>query len=112
MVGNPELIFFYVSQFMTNAVWYIPHLDAWTVAELEDGILTIHNIFAPANISIDALAAAFGQIRQITLGFMPADPAGWEQETLQEEDCHFFVRGSFFRDFDSRRMRIPSLSHA
>ena len=112
MVGNPELIFFYVSQFMQDAAYYIPHMDAWAVAELEDGVLTVHNIFGPEETTIDAVAEAFGEVKEIRLCFAPADAEGWESGDLHEEDCNFFVRGPFFEDFADRGLRIPSLSHA
>lgn len=112
MVENPGLIFFYVSQFMQEAVWHIPALDAWVIAEPEDGVLTLHNIFADSAVTIDDVVAAFGNVHEIRLGFAPADPEGWEISALQEEDCHFFVRGAFFGEFERRQLRIPSLSHA
>ena len=112
MVGNPELIFFYVSQFMQEAVYHIPHLDAWVIAEPEDGVLTIHNIFADETVTIDDVAAAFGAVTELRLGFAPADPTGWEIAELREEDCNFFVKGSFFAEFEEKKLRIPSLSHA
>ena len=112
MLGNPELVFFYVSQFMQDAAYYIPHLDAWAVAELEDGVLTLHNIFGPRETTIDAVAEAFGQVREIRLCFAPADADGWERADHHEEDCNFFVRGPFFECFADRGLRIPSLSHA
>ena len=112
MVGNPGLIFFYVSQFMQEAVYHIPHLNAWVIAEPGDGVLTLHNIFADSTVTIDDVAAAFGTVREIRLGFAPADPEGWEISALQEEDCHFFVRGAFFEEFEGRKLRIPSLTHA
>ena len=112
MVGNPELIFFYVSQFMQEAVYHIPHLDAWVIAEPEDGILTIHNIFADEAVTIDDVAAAFGAVTELRLGFAPADTTGWEITEHREEDCNFFVKGSFFAEFEEKKLRIPSLSHA
>lgn len=112
MVDNPGLIFFYVSQFMQEAVYYLPHLDAWAIAEPEEGMLTIHNIFADASVSIDEVAAAFGNVREIRLGFAPAESADWEISELREEDTHFFVKGAIFEEFEKRNLRIPSLSHA
>ena len=112
MVDNPGLIFFYASQFMTDAVYHIPSLNAWVIAEQEGKSLTIHNIFGPAGTTIDDVARAFGRVRQVRLGFAPADAAGWESGELREEDSNFFVRGSFFDDFVDRGLRIPSLSHA
>ena len=112
MVGNPELIFFYVSQFMQEAVWHIPELDAWAIAELEDGALTLYNIFAGENITIDDVVRAFGNVDRVTLAFAPAEAAGWERSELREEDCNFFVRGAVFGEFEALGLRIPSLSHA
>lgn len=113
MVGNPELIFFYVSQFMQEAVWHIPELDAWAVAELEDGNLNISNIFADSTVTIDDVIAAFGaEVKSVSLGFAPESPDGWEISELREEDCNFFVRGEAFAEFEAKQLRIPSLSHA
>ena len=113
MVDNPGLIFFYVSQFMQEAVYYIPHLDAWIIAEQEDGVLTIHNIFADEKVTIDDVVAAFGaEVKQIALGFAPEKAEGWQIERLQEEDTHFFVKGAVFEEFETKKLRIPSLSHA
>lgn len=113
MVGNPELVFFYVSQFMQESVWYIPALDAWTVAELEEGKLTVYSIFAGADVRVDDVIAAFGpEVRSAVLGFAPESAEGWEVSELLEEDCNFFVRGGVFDEFEARGLRIPSLSHA
>ena len=112
MVDNPGLIFFYVSQFMQEAVWYIPHLDAWAIAEPEEGVLTIHSIFADGSVSIEDVAAAFGAVTELRLGFAPADREGWEISEICEEDTHFFVKGAVFAEFEEEKLRIPSLSHA
>lgn len=113
MVGNPGLIFFYVSQFMTDAVWYSRELAAWVIAQVEGDELVIHNVFAPEKVSLDAVAAAFGDgIRRVRLGFAPEEPENWESRPFHQEDCTFFVRGACFDDFAADRLRIPTLSHA
>ena len=113
MVDNPGLIFFYVSQFMQEAVYYIDSLDAWVIAEPEEGVLNIHNIFADASVTIDDVVAAFGaSVQEIALGFTPECAEGWEITGLREEDCNFFVKGAVFGEFEERKLRIPSLSHA
>ena len=113
MVGNPGLIFFYVSQFMQEAVYYIPHLEAWVIAEQEEGCLTIHNIFAGASVTIDDVAAAFGgEVKEITLGFAPEFSEDWQIGEIHEEDTHFFVKGAVFAEFEGKKLRIPGLSHA
>ena len=113
MVGNPGLIFFYVSLFLQEAVYYIPHLDAWVIAEPEEGCLTIHNIFAGEQVTIDDVAAAFGaEVQEIVLGFAPECADGWEISEIHEEDTHFFAKGGIFGQFEEKKLRIPSLSHA
>lgn len=113
MAGNPELIFFYVSQFMRDCVFYENQLDAWVIAEEEEGNLLIHNVFSPNPIALDDVIAAFGSgITGVTLGFSPADSTGFSCAEHKEDDCTFFVRGEAFRDFADKKLRIPTLSHA
>ena len=113
MVDNPGLIFFYVAQFMQDCVYYDEQLNAWVIAELDEGNLLIHNIFSPEAITLDAVVAAFGSsVTKVTLGFTPADPTGFVCENLKEEDCTFFTKGEVFRTFSEEKLRIPSLSHA
>lgn len=113
MVDNPGLIFFYVSQFMQGCVYRMADSDIWVIAELEEGELTLHNVFSPEIISLDSVIEAFGSgVAHVTLGFSPGDPTGFQCRELKEEDCTFFTKGDIFRDFEERQLRIPSLSHA
>lgn len=113
MVGNSGLIFFYVAQFMQDSVYYSAELDAWVIGELENGNLLLHDVFCAREITLDAVIAAFGgDVKSVTLGFAPADAAGFTVEEYREEDCNFFVRGEGLSDFAAGKLRIPSLSHA
>lgn len=113
MVGNPGLIFFYASQFMRDCVFHDRGLNAWVIAELEKGELLIHNVFSPSDVSLDEVIAAFGSdVRNVTLGFTPADTSGFTCRELHEKDCTFFVKGTVFREFEEKKLRIPTLSHA
>lgn len=110
MVDNPGLIFFYVAQFMQECVYYCADLNAWAVAEVEEGELLLHNVFANKDTTLDEVIAAFGEeVKRVVLGFPPADTEGFDTEEYQEEDCNFFVKGEVF---GSKKLRIPSLSHA
>lgn len=110
MVGNPGLIFFYVSQFMQECVYYCEALNCWAIAELEDGELLLHNVFSDREVSLDAVIAAFGtDVKHVALGFSPENSEGFRVEEYHEEDCNFFVKGDVFAD---DRLRIPTLSHA
>jgi len=113
MADNPGLVFFYAAQFMQGCVYHSRMLNAWTIAELEDGTLMLHNVFAPAGVTLRDVIAAFGrEVRRVTLGFAPKDPAGFDCAPYHEQDCTFFVKGAAFDDFVQRKLRIPSLSHA
>lgn len=113
MVDNPGLIFFYAAQFMKDCVYRDARLDAWAIAELEDGELTLHNVFAPAGVRLDDVIEAFGgEVKRVKLGFAPKDASGFDCRAYHEEDCTFFVKGASFADFEEKKLRIPSLSHA
>lgn len=113
MVDNPGLIFFYAAQFMQENVYFWQEKNVWVIAEPEEGALMLHNVFASQDISLDAVIAAFGsEVTEVSLGFTPADKAGWDCREWKEEDTTFFTKGEAFRDFDEKKLRIPSLAHA
>lgn len=113
MQDNRQLIFFYVSKFMQECVYHCAALNAWCIAEEEDGKLFIHNVFGPKALQLSDVIAAFGaDIREVTLGFTPADLCGWTVQDWHEEDCNFFVRGGAEVLFRENKIRIPTLAHA
>jgi hypothetical protein len=113
MANNPGLIFFYVTGFMPGSVWYSPSLGVWGVAELEEGNLLLHNVFAPKGVSMDEVIRAFGEgVSRVELGFAPVDPSGWAMMPVKEENSTFFVKGAAFDRWEKQGMRIPTLSHA
>ncbi len=113
MVDNPGLIFFYASQFMQDNAYYSEALDAWVIAGLEEGELMLYNVFAGEAVTLEQVIAAFGgDVRRVTLGFTPADPVGFQKRQVSQKGCHFFVKGDFFREFEAKELRIPTLSHA
>ena len=113
MVDNNGLIFFYAAQFMQGCVYHWEEQNVWVIGELEDGELMLHDVFGPASVDLDAVIEAFGSgVKRVTLGFAPADARGWNCEEYREEDCHFFVKGYFFREFAAKKLRIPTLAHA
>lgn len=110
MAGNPELIFFYVAQFMQENVYYWEEKDTWVIAEQEEGNLLLHNVFSKEQVTLDEVIGAFGtEVKTVTLGFAPENSEGFTATEYHEEDCNFFVKGDVFTD---QKLRIPSLSHA
>jgi len=113
MVENPGLVFFYASQFMQDCVYYEKDLDVWVIAELEAGNLLLHQVFCAAPVTLDQILSAFGrEVSHVSLGFTPADPAGFVVSELREDDTTFFVRGELERLFSQHQLRIPTLAHA
>lgn len=113
MVDNPGLIFFYVSQFMQDCVYRCEDLDAWVIAKKEGETLTIHEIFADRNITLEDVIHSFGpEVRQVSLGFTPSESDGFTVRELKEEDSTFFIKGDAFTGFEAGSLRIPSLAHA
>lgn len=113
MVDDPGLIFFYVASFMQENVFYCQRLNAWAIAEIEDGELMLHNVFGPGELNLDDVIRAFGgKVKRVTLGFAPGEKEGWNGAEYHEEDCTFFVKGACFAEFEREHLRIPSLSHA
>lgn len=136
MVGNPGLILFYASQFLTENVWYLPAHDAWVIAEAEGDTLLLDAIFAPRPLDPQEAAAALlagpfhdrysvspGSLSRLECGFTPfgADGAdarfaenrsAWEIRPLENDDDALFVKGSLTKIFSQEKKRFPTLSHA
>lgn len=113
MVDNPGLIFFYAAQFLQDCVYHNQKLDTWIIAERKGESLLLHNVFSGAETTLEDVISTFGkEVREITLGFTPADPTNFLCQELKEEDSTFFVKGAFFDTFTEKKLRIPSLSHA
>lgn len=112
LCGNTGLPLFYVSKFMQDCVYRVAP-ETYAVAELEDGVLHLHAVYAEKQPAPEAVARAFGgAVRRVQLGFTPLDTTGWEAETVREDDTTLFVRGAGFRDFERRGLMFPVLAHA
>lgn len=112
LCGNTGLPLFYVSKFMQDCVYRVAP-ETYAVAELEDGVLHLHAVYAEKQPAPEVVARAFGgAVRRAQLGFTPLDTTGWEAETVREDDTTLFVRGAGFRDFERRGLMFPVLAHA
>ena len=111
MVRNTGLYMFYLSQFMTENVFYIAGCDSYVIAEQEDGTLVLHAIIGEG--SVDEVTAAFGsEISRVVLCFTPADTRGFDKSELHEEDTTFFVRGRFFDETRDEAYMMQAITHA
>lgn len=111
MVGNTGLYMFYLSQFMTENVFYIADCDSYVVAETEDDTLILHAIIGEG--PVDEVINAFGaQVKKAVLCFTPKDTRGFEKHELQEEDTTFFVKGRFFEEHQADAYMLQAITHA
>lgn len=113
MVGNHDLIMFYVTKFMQKDVWYHEESDTFIIAEVEEEQVVIHNIFSATLENLDAILSLFGKgAKNMILGFTPLDSERYMAKEIKEEDTTFFIKGAELDIIMKEKMRIPSLSHA
>lgn len=113
MVGNSDLILFYVTQFMQENVYYDEKLDVYVIAEPEDNTLLIHNVFAKKEIELEKVIEAFGKdVKKVVLGFVPQNREGYFVEEIKEEDTTLFVKGDALEQFDGEQLMFQTLAHA
>lgn len=126
MAGNSDLIMFYVTQFMQENVYYVPSLDTYAIAELSEGELLLHQVYGPAEVSLEQVMEAFGGgVRRVVLGFTPEETdvlasrgaaggasGGFTRRERHEEDTTLFVKGAAFDGFEEAGLMFPTLSHA
>lgn len=113
MIGNQELIMFYVTKFMQEDVWYHKESDTYIIAEIDRESVLIHNIFSKTLNNLNGVIGLFGKdVKHITLGFTPKDSGNYKVKELKEEDTTFFIKGNALDIINVERLRIPSLSRA
>lgn len=113
MVNNIGLYMFYLSQFMKNDVYSIEAEHAYVVAELENGILNLIDVFAKKQVDLAKIIEAFGtEVTEVKLHFIPLDMNGFTLIPIQEEDLTTFVKGDGFAGFEASKTMFPELSHA
>jgi len=111
MVDNPGLYMFYLSQFMTENLFYIEECNSYAIAEVEDDTLILHAIIGAG--AVDEVIRAFGsQVKKVVLCFTPKDTSGFEKSELHEEDTTFFVQGKFFEDNRGDEYMMQAITHA
>ena len=109
MVGNSDLVHFYMTVFMTENFYYIEALDLVVVAEYEDGNLTLYGVYSEKKVNLDqVINIMVNQANmKVTLGFTPDDTSSYDCEVLEEGDT-FFIKGKNLIG----QGRFPAMSHA
>lgn len=121
MAGNPGLILFYASQFLTENVWYLPACDAWVIAEEEGDTLLLDAIFAPHPVDPKEAASALlagpfrgrfrnapddrsrnapGSLSRLECGFTPFFPTDAKHHNPSGDESSFLIKTPASRPAD------------
>lgn len=115
MVNNSELNMFYVTKYMQDNVYYSEELDAYVIAEIEEGELTVNMVISEKPQDMNRIVEGFGkEIQKAVLGFTPKDTTGFVLREAEQvrEDCTFFVKGKGLEGVEEAKVMFPLLAHA
>lgn len=109
--NNLELSMFYITKFMNNDVYFIKSQNTYVIAEQNNEILYLYQVFAPNKVNLDEIIVAFGKsIKKVVLGFTPLFKEGYESEEINDEDTTLFIKGEAIELFERNNLRIPILA--
>ena len=121
--GNPyaeirvacgSLALFYASDFFKDEFFVLPEWNLAGVLSAEDGGLLVADLFGKAGPPLPAVLRALtgGAGGRVTLGFPPAEKAGFVPSPYREENCTLFIRKGQEAFFRENATMFPSISHA
>lgn len=109
MIENQNLIFFYLTSFMSNSIYYFEELDLAVVVE-EENCLKLLDVYSEKEFDLNHVIGSLVKKdgTEVVLGFTPLDTSPFHCEPLKEDGLTFFVKGEYPID----KGRFPALSHA
>ncbi|WP_105616301.1 GNAT family N-acetyltransferase [Vallitalea okinawensis] len=114
MQDNASLIMFYCTSFMDEDVYYIQEFDAIVIADYDDDVLYLNDVFCKTEVPLDDIISAMVKrdIKRIVLGFTPNDVTSFDVSLLQEDDTTLFVMNADKEVLKNNKVMFPVLSHA
>lgn len=113
MSHNLGLYQFWMSGEFENNIYYLPEEEIYIVANIEEQLLYIHQLFGKQQVAIDRLAKSFGEyINEVVLGYTPVDKNVLLVREHKKEDCTLFILGEDLQRIEKNKMIFPILSHA
>lgn len=110
--NHEELTMFYALDYMRKNIYFLPEYDAYVFASFENGQLHLHQVFAPQQVDLNRIAAAFGrEVNSMVLGFSPIDKQGFTCRKAGGHDTVLHVKGSALNCIERDCLRIPELAH-
>jgi len=110
MIGNMGLVMFYLISFMSDHIYYIKDLELAVVAEIEEDILYVKDIFCEKYFDLNEVINTLMRKdnRKVILCFTPLDTSLYFCEIRKEANTTLFIRG---KNILGKGM-FPALSHA
>lgn len=95
-----------------TSVYYIEALEAMVVAQIEDKVLTLVEVFQLADRDIEEIiqAVAPKEVDTVVFGYTPSSST-MRYTVHKEEDLTLFVSADLKALFEENRLRIPLLAH-
>lgn len=113
MSENIGLYQFWLDAEFGDNVYYLPEIDVYLIANVEEKILYIHQIFGKIKVQPERLANSFGEgIEEMVLGYTPVHKEKFMMREHKEEDCTLFVMGEDLTRIENNKMRFATISHA
>lgn len=112
MCDNLGLYQFWLAEEFRENVYYLPDIGAYIIADLNADTLKIYQIISKDVIDIKRLAASFGRVSEIKLGFTPAGKEDYDIEQHIVKDCTLFILGDNLKKVELEKMMFPEISHA
>ncbi len=112
MCDNLGLYQFWLAEEFRENVYYLPDIGAYIIADLNADTLKIYQIISKDVIDIKKLAASFGRVSEIKLGFTPARKENYDIEQHIVKDCTLFILGDNLKKVELEKMMFPEISHA
>ncbi|TYQ18140.1 UNVERIFIED_CONTAM: putative acyltransferase [Acetivibrio alkalicellulosi] len=112
MRGNESLAMFHCTSFMSQNVYYIEKLDSIVVAEFDEGIIYLNDVFSSLDVSLNDIIEAMvdKNINKIVFGFTPIDTDSYDVNVSKEDDTTLFVLGDIADFFRNNQLMFPVLS--
>ncbi|TCL57973.1 acetyltransferase (GNAT) family protein [Kineothrix alysoides] len=112
MCDNLGLYQFWLAAEFKESVYYLPDMGAYIIADLKADTLKIYQMIGKDAIDVDKLAASFGSVSEIKLGFTPAKKEGYDINPHIVEDSTLFIMGDSLKLVETEKMMFPEISHA
>lgn len=113
MNENLGLYQFWFAADCGDSIYYLPQIDAYVIADLQEQTLHINQVWSKKIIDPARLAASFGSdVTETVLGFTPAQKENLLVREHKEEDCTLFILGEDLTRIERDKMMFPILSHA